>query len=486
MSKNFNNHPSLTNWELVSTHPKQKNWTWKTLFNFWANNIQTVIGFSLIVSLYLAYNLNGLTVFVGTILAGFIVVWMTNLSGKPCQKMGIPFPVFLRMTMGVYGARYAAILRGLVAIFMFGTQTFFISKSVGFLIRITIFSFDENLMSKEIFNQFFLELGLIDWSSLIITAIIQYYLFTSNIKTIKNIINFSGISVYLSMLFFVYIVYSKIEVDLLNSFHSIFKFDEALNIQNAIPLITVFGTMFAYFSIIIVNFGDYSKHLKNETELEIGNYSLLLNIILFSSMAVFITLGTDIFFNKQLINLERVLTNPTDIVAQLDQTNITIAVLIFVIISSVGTNLIANYIPSSYSLINFMPSKLSVKSSGLIISVLGFFIGGIWVSIISQIGLLSIVDTVAAFFGPIFGVIMVDYYFVKKQAYNPKDLFSSDPNGEYYFSGGWSLKAFYAIFIAFIFSAATIWNENFRFLQSYAWFIGAFMGGLLQYLLSKK
>ena len=54
-----------------------------------------------------------------------------------------------------------------------------------------------------------------------------------------------------------------------------------------------------------------------------------------------------------------------------------------------------------------MPSKLSIKSSGLIISVLGFFIGGIWVSIISQIGLLSIVDTIAAFFGPIFGVIIV-------------------------------------------------------------------------------
>ena len=203
-------------------------------------------------------------------------------------------------------------------------------------------------------------------------------------------------------------------------------------------------------------------------------------------MAVFITLGTDIFFNKQLINLERVLTNPTDIVAQLDQTNITITVLIFVIISSVGTNLIANYIPSSYSLINFIPSKLSVKSSGLIISVLGFFIGGIWVSIISQIGLLSIVDTIAAFFGPIFGVMIVDYYFIKKQTYNPKDLFSSDPNGEYYFSGGWSLKAFYAIFVAFIFSAVTIWNESFRFLQPYAWIIGAFIGGLLQYLLSKK
>ena len=177
MSENFTNHPSLTNWELVSTNPNQKNWTWKTLFNLWANGIQTVISFSLIASLYLVYDLNGLTVFVGTLLAGFVAIWMTNLSGKPCQKMGIPFPVFLRMSMGVYGARYAALLRGLVAIFMFGTQTFFISKSVGFLIRITIFSFDENLMSKEIFNQFFLELGIIDWSSLIITALIFIKLF---------------------------------------------------------------------------------------------------------------------------------------------------------------------------------------------------------------------------------------------------------------------------------------------------------------------
>ena len=385
MSENFNNHPSLTNWELVSTNPNQKNWTWKTLFNFWANNIQTVIGFSLIVSLYLAYNLNGLTVFVGTILAGFIVVWMTNLSGKPCQKMGIPFPVFLRMTMGVYGARYAALLRGLVAIFMFGTQTFFISKSVGFLIRITIFSFDENLMSKTIFNQFFLELGIIDWSSLTITALIQYYLFTSSIKTIKKIINFSGILVYLAMLFFVIIVYLKIQGDLFNSFYSIFKFKEAFNMQNAVPLMTVFGTMFAYFSIIIVNFGDYSKHLKNETELTKGNYSLLLNIILFSFMAVLITLGTDILFNKQLIKLDQVLTNPTDIIGQLDQINITVIVLIFVIISAAGTNLIANYIPSSYSLINFIPNKLSAKSSGLIISVLGFFIGGILQTLMENI-----------------------------------------------------------------------------------------------------
>ena len=155
MSKNFNNHKSLTNWELVSINPNQKNWTWKTLFNLWANNIQSLMGFSLIASLFLVYNLNAWIVFLGTILGGFFTVLMTNLISLPSQKMGIPFVVFLRTSIGIYGARYIGMFRGFVAIFMFGIQTFFIAKSVSFLIRIIIFYFDKNLMNNEFLNQFF-------------------------------------------------------------------------------------------------------------------------------------------------------------------------------------------------------------------------------------------------------------------------------------------------------------------------------------------
>ena len=53
----------LKNWEIVSVNPNDKNWNWKDLFCFWGNNIQSVIGFSLIASLYLVYDLNFLTVF---------------------------------------------------------------------------------------------------------------------------------------------------------------------------------------------------------------------------------------------------------------------------------------------------------------------------------------------------------------------------------------------------------------------------------------
>ena len=65
-------------------------------------------------------------------------------------------------------------------------------------------------------------------------------------------------------------------------------------------------------------------------------------------------------------------------------------------------------------------------------------------------------------------------------------IFSSNSVGVYYYSSGWNIKAIYSLFIAFVFSAATIWNPDFRFLQSYSWLIGAFIGFLMHFLLSEK
>ena len=83
---------SLSNWELVSVNPNDKNWDWKDLFCFWGNNIQSVIGFSLIASLYLVYELNVFVVLFGTLMVLFCLSFLLNLIGKPSQKYGLPFP----------------------------------------------------------------------------------------------------------------------------------------------------------------------------------------------------------------------------------------------------------------------------------------------------------------------------------------------------------------------------------------------------------
>ena len=477
---------TLINWDLVTVNPNNKNWDWKDLFFFWGVNIQSVIGFSLIASLYVVYNLNTFVVFFGTLLGVFLVFLLSNLIGKPSQKFGLPFVVMLRSSLGINGAKYFGLTRGLVGIFMFGIQTYFLSKAIGYLIRITIFSFDTNILDNEIFLIFLLSLNIIDWASILLAILVQVFLFTAGMNFNKKIIKFSALAVYLGMLLFFFSVLLTDVKFTTKIFKNILDLSNFIDVNNFIPIITVGGTVFAYFSIIILSFGDFSRYVKNENELKKGNISLLLNLIIFSFLAVFIVTGVEGLFNRNSAELEKILTNPMDIVGKLDNLLITNLVLIFVIIASLSTNLIANFIPSQYSLINFLPSMLSVKSSGSVIGILGFLISIFWLALLSQIGILSIIDTLGAFFGPIFGIMIIDFYFIKKGSLINKDIHSFEQNSAYFYSGGWHIKGVYSLIIGFIFSASTIWNYNLMFLQSYSWIIGAFVAAFTYFLLARK
>ena len=270
------------------------------------------------------------------------------------------------------------------------------------------------------------------------------------------------------------------------AFSNIFNLNNFLDVNNLAPLLTVAGTIFAYFSILIISFGDFSRYVKNEKELKKGNLSLILNLIIFSFLSVFIVIGSDVFLNQKFSDIDRIFTNPTDIVGKFDNIQITIVVLFFIIIASASTNLVANFIPSQYSLINFAPSILSLKSASYLIAFFGLLIAIFWLTILSQIGILSFVDTFGAFFGPLFGVMAADYYLIKNQELSNKDLYSIDKESAYYYSGGWHIKGVYSLILGFIFSASTIWNTNLMFLQSYAWIIGAFVAWITYYLLAKK
>ena len=91
-----------------------------------------------------------------------------------------------------------------------------------------------------------------------------------------------------------------------------------------------------------------------------------------------------------------------------------------------------------------------IKSSSFVISLFGFFVGIFWLTYLSQIGILSIIDTLGAFFGPLFGIIISDFYFIKKGNLNNKDIYSLEKTGEYYYSGGWHIKGVYSLVLGFI------------------------------------
>ena len=263
-------------------------------------------------------------------------------------------------------------------------------------------------------------MNIIDWFSLIIAIAFQFFLFTKGHSFNKFLINFSAIFIYLGLILFLSIIVSGYSNDLF-------------------------------------------RYVKNKKELNRGNLSLLINLIIFSIFSVLIVLGADIILEKNSIDVERILTNPTDIIGKFDNISLSVVVLFFILFASASTNLIANYVPTQNTLLNFLPNKLNLKSSGIIIALLAFIIAAFWQSLLSQIGILSFIDTAASLFGPIFGIVIIDYYFLKNGKIVNKDIFSSLRDSTYYYSGGWHIKAIYALFIGFVFSSSTIWNMKFEF-----------------------
>jgi nucleobase:cation symporter-1, NCS1 family len=477
---------NLLNWELVSVNPNDKNWDWKDLFFFWGVNIQSIIAFSLIAMMFLIFEFNVFVVLFGTLIGSTFVYFFANLIGKPSQKSGLPFPVVLRRSFGVKGAKFFALLRGLVGIFMFGVQTYFLSKLFSYLIRISIFSVDGAFLDQDIFLIFFLKLNIIDWVSFVFTIILLAFLFSKSHQFNRSIIKFSAITVYSGMLLF-FLVVLLYDVKVVSAaFVDIFSINNIFDKANIAPLIWVVGSIFGFFSIVIVNYGDFSRYVKNETELKKGNLSLILNLLIFSFFSVFIVIGSDIFLNRNLENMERILTSPKDIIGKIDNIQITVIALFFLVFASASSILVTNYIPAQNALLNFLPTKLNLKSSATIIALLGFAIGIFWPALLSQIGILAFIDTFVAFFGPLFGIMVVDYYLIKKTDLNSKDIFSLDPKGEYFYSNGWHIKAVYSLIIGFIFASSTIWNENLISLNSFSWVIGAFTSSLTYYLLASK
>ena len=172
-----------------------------------------------------------------------------------------------------------------------------------------------------------------------------------------------------------------------NSLKLSLNFENFISKSNIIPLITVAGTMFAYFSILILNFGDFSRYVKNKNQLIKGNFTLIINFILISFFSIFIVIGSDIILSKNNIPVENILTNPNDIIGKLNNTYLTVIVLIIICFSCFLFYKFNSKLCSfTKSLINFLPSKLSLKSSGLNCVNIIFYCRIFWLPFLSQIG----------------------------------------------------------------------------------------------------
>ncbi|WP_435151629.1 NCS1 family nucleobase:cation symporter-1 [Candidatus Pelagibacter bacterium nBUS_44] len=476
----------LYNSDLAPTPKAKKNWGWFEIFNVWANDVQSLFGYTLAASLFLASGLNGWAVFAALILAGFFIMWLVNLSGKPSVKHGIPYPVFARVSMGVFGANFPAMARGLVAMFWYGAQTYAASTAVALLIT-GITGMEGEVM--------FLGMTGVMWVSFIFVSAFQVYLFWQGIDLVRRFLNFAGPAVYAVMILLMLVIWAKAGGGLFSEVGTIFSSGERSGGFEGLgsfgAFLAVFSIMVGYFAAVVINFGDFARFVKNEDEMKKGNlWGLVGNVILFSFITLMITGGTIAIFGEYV-------SSPTEMVAKVDNLGLTIIAAFAFFAATVGINMVANFIPPAYDLANLMPSKINFKTGGLITAGFGFVIGGMWVAVITQMGLFPFVNTLGAILAPVFGIMITDYYIIKKEKLDVDALFDASKKAKYHYNGGFNHKAILAWVLSGYIAVGTVWPNililglgdffaNLGGGGGYAWIIGASLGAAVHLAISKK
>jgi len=333
------------------------------------------------------------------------------------------------------------------------------------------------------------------WVSFIFVSLFQVYLFWQGIDLVRRFLNFAGPAVYVVMGVLMIAIWAKAGGGLLSEVGNIFSGGQRSGgfegLGSFAAFLAVFSIMVGYFAAVVINFGDFARFVKNENEMKKGNlWGLVGNVILFSFITLMITGGTIAIFGEYV-------AQPTEMVARVDNLLLTIIAAFAFFAATVGINMVANFIPPAYDLANLIPSKINFRVGGLITAIFGFIIGGLWVAVITQMGIFPFVNTLGAILAPVFGIMITDYYIIKKEKLSVDDLFSDKPSGKYHYNGGFNHKAMLAWVLSGYIAVGSVWpnilvfglDDFFANLGGgggYAWMIGASLGALIHLAISNR
>ena len=236
--------------------------------------------------------------------------------------------------MGVFGANFPAMARGLVAMFWYGAQTYAASTAVALLITAVTGNQGEVM---------FLGMTGVMWISFIFVSLFQIYLFWQGVDLIKRFLNFAGPAVYVVMIVLMIAIWAKAGGGLLSEVGSIFsggnRSGEFEGLGAIGAFVAVFSIMVGYFAAVVINFGDFARFVSSEAEMRKGNlWGLVGNVVFFSFITLMITGGTIAIFGEYI-------GDPTAMVAKVDNILLTIIAAFAFFAATVGINMVANFIP---------------------------------------------------------------------------------------------------------------------------------------------
>jgi NCS1 family nucleobase:cation symporter-1 len=419
-----------------------------------------------------------LTIFLGNT----VVLIPMVLNGHAGAKYGIPFPVFARASFGVRGANIPAILRAIVACGWFGIQTWIGGYALFLMLRLWFPILD----SLPAFFPTWVGLQTGPAITFLLFWLLNVYVVYLGVESIKKLLVFKAF--FLPIAALALLVWAISEGNglgpILNQ-PSQFKTDSDFW-TFFFPALT---GMVGFWATLSLNIPDFTRYAKSQRAQILGQaIALPSSMTLFSFIGVVVTSATVIIYGEMI-------WDPLVLAGKFESRMLVSVAMISVALSTLATNIAANIVSPANDFANLNPAKITFRTGGYITCILGILIFP-WKLIADPNGyIFTWLIAYSSLLGPIGGILIVDYYFLRKQQLNLKALY--ELKSDYTYKNGFNTKAIWALCIAILpnipgflttvklIPAAHIpvWISE---IYHYAWFVGFGVAGMVYYVLMRS
>ena len=468
MDKPQNAGEGLWNEDLAPTGLAQRTWRWYHFTALWIGMVMCIPAYTLAASLIeggMSWGQAVMTVFFGNA----IVLVPMLLIGHAGAKYGIPYAVLVRASFGTVGGRLPALLRALVACGWYAIQSWFGGAMIYTLAGVLI----GHPLGGAPIGGLGINLGqlvcfLAFWG-------IQFYFVVHGIESIRKLETYTAPIKIVICFLLLWWVWSKA-----GGFGPILS--QPSQFVEGGPKAGQFWPTFwpsltamvGFWATLALNIPDFTRFSKSQKDQIIGqSVGLPGPMGLVALLAVIVTSATVVLFGKAL-------WDPVDVASRMTGAGVLIA-LVVLLIDTVSVNLAANLVGPAYDFAALKPNLISYKVGGYITASVAIVMMP-WKILESTQGyIFTWLIGYSALLGPVAGILVVDYYLIRKTNLDVPQLYLAD--GKYSYRNGWNPAAIVAFVLGVALNVPGFLNaafpsafpnvgDTFKLIYTYAWFVG--------------
>lgn len=457
----------LYNEDLAPTDFRHRTWTFYSYLALWVGMAQCVPTLMMAGGM-IALGMNWIQAWITVVLGNLIVLIPILLNSHPGTKYGIPFPVFARASFGTNGANIVAIMRALVAAGWFGIESVIGGGAINTFL-IGIFPAWSNLGHAS-----FLGMALNAWICFLVFWGLNVYIIYHGMETLRKYLAWAA-----PIIFLLGIGLFAWSISTAHGFGPLFdqptKFGTFGSFMPIfIPSLT---GVIAFWATLSLNIPDFTRFAKSQKDQMLGQIVGLPPAMAYASLIGIVATSASI------IAFHKALWNPVDLLGNFHNPLILFLSLFAITVATLAVNVGANVVSPAYDISNLAPSRISFKTGGLITAIVALLFMP-WKLLASpHVYIFDWLGTYSGFLGPIAGVLIADYWAVRKTQINVDDLYS--PTGIYSYNKGFNPVAIIALVLGIVLALIGALVPMLGWLYSYAWFVG-FIASFLFYWLYMK